>query len=184
MARPLLIAAAAAAAALSAASAAASAIPVIPAAPASVLTIRGDAPFQLFDGIGGMSSGGTTRLLIDYPPQQQAEILDLLFLPQYGLSSSILKIECGGDSQSTDGTEAAFKHYREEPAQCGASRGYEAWLLRAALARNADIRSYVLSWANPGWVGNASFLSEEGVRYHVDYARCLRDEFGGGHPHL
>ena len=154
------------------------------AAASAALTIRGDAPYQLFDGIGGMSSGGTSRLLLDYPPQQQSEILDLLFLPQFGMSSSILKLEVGGDSQSTDGTEAAFKHYREEPAQCGNARGYEGWLLGEALKRNADIRSYLLSWAMPGWVGNASFLSDEGVRFHVDYARCLRGEFGGGHPHF
>ena len=100
------------------------------------------------------------------------------------MSSQVLKLEIGGDAQSTSGTEAAFKHYREEPAQCGESRGYETWLLREALARNANISSYFLSWGAPNWVGNGSFLSDEGVRFHVDFARCIHDEFGGGHPHL
>ena len=118
-------------------------------AASAALTIRGDAPYQLFDGIGGMSSGGTSRLLLDYPPQQQSEILDLLFLPQFGMSSSILKLEVGGDSQSTDGTEAAFKHFREEPAQCGTNRGFEMWMLSEAAKRNPAVQSFLLSWGIP-----------------------------------
>jgi hypothetical protein len=169
---------------LAAAAAAAAAATLAAPARAALLTVRGDAPYQIFDGIGGMSSGGTSRLLLDYPEPQRAQILDLLFLPNFGMSSQILKLEVGGDGQSTDGTEAAFKHYREEPAQCGVNRGYESWLLGEALARNANITSYLLSWAAPSWVGNGSFLSTEGVQFHVDYARCLRDEFGGGHPHF
>ena len=61
-----------------------------------------------FDGIGGLSGGGaTTRLLIDYKEPQRSQVLDYLFKPNFGASLQILKVEIGGDSQSTDGTETA-----------------------------------------------------------------------------
>ena len=40
------------------------------------------------------------RLLYDYPEQQRNEILDYLFLPSFGLSSTILKVEIGSVSSS------------------------------------------------------------------------------------
>jgi hypothetical protein len=47
---------------------------------------------RTFDGIGAISGGGgTSRLLWDYPAQQQSEILDYLFKPNYGASLQILK---------------------------------------------------------------------------------------------
>ena len=146
--------------------------------------MRGDDAYQRFDGIGGMSTGAQCRLLFDYPEPQRGEILDLLFLPNFGMSSHMLKLEIGGDAQSSDGTEAAFKHYREEPAQCGVNRGYETWMLGEALARNPNITSYFLSWGVPNWVGNGTFLSAEGVRFHVDFALCIRSQFGGNHPNF
>lgn len=48
-------------------------------------------------------AGATTRLLIDYPTQQRDEVLDYLFKPNFGASLHVLKVEIGGDSQSTDG---------------------------------------------------------------------------------
>ncbi len=48
-------------------------------------------------GLGGLSGGGaTSRLLPDYPEKQKAEILDLLFKPNYGASLHTLKVEIGG----------------------------------------------------------------------------------------
>ena len=44
------------------------------------------------EGIGAISGGGaTSRLLVSYPPDIQSELLDLLFLPNYGASLHILK---------------------------------------------------------------------------------------------
>ena len=60
-----------------------------------------------FDGHGGLSAGGTSRLLIEYPEPQRSEILDYLFLPNFGSSLAVLKLEIGGDTQSTDGTETS-----------------------------------------------------------------------------
>jgi galactosylceramidase len=40
----------------------------------------------------------------------RSNILDYLFKPNFGASLHILKVEIGGDSQSTDGTESSHMH--------------------------------------------------------------------------
>jgi hypothetical protein len=55
-------------------------------------------------GVGALSGGGgVTRLLIDYPQSIQNDIWDALFKPMAGASPHIIKVEIGGDSQSTEG---------------------------------------------------------------------------------
>jgi len=64
-----------------------------------------------FDGIGGLSGGGaTSRLLVNYAEPYQSQILDFLFKPNFGASLHILKVEIGGDAQSTEGTESSHMH--------------------------------------------------------------------------
>ena len=107
-----------------------------------------------FDGIGGLSGGGSTsKLLVSYPPNLRSEILDYLFKPNFGASLQIIKVEIGGDAQSTDGTESSHMH---EPWDENYHRGYEWWLLTEAKKRNPDIKVYGLAWAFPGWVGKGS----------------------------
>jgi len=61
---------------------------------------------RTFDGIGGLSGGGaTSRLLVNYEEPYRSQILDFLFKPNFGASLQILKVEIGGDGQSTEGTE-------------------------------------------------------------------------------
>ena len=60
------------------------------------------------------SAGASSKLLIDYPEPQRSEVLDLLFKPKCGASLQHLKVEIGGDINSTCGTEPAFAHTREE----------------------------------------------------------------------
>ena len=106
---------------------------------------------KTFDGLGGLSGGGaTSRLLVDYPSAQRDQILDYLFKPQFGASLHILKVEIGGDSQSTDGTETSHMHSADD---LNYHRGYEWWLLSEAKKRNPAIKTYGLPWAYPGWVG-------------------------------
>ncbi|PKU36774.1 galactocerebrosidase isoform x2 [Limosa lapponica baueri] len=55
-----------------------------------------------FDGIGAVSGGGaTSRLLVNYEEPYRSQILDYLFKPNFGASLHILKVEIGGDGQST-----------------------------------------------------------------------------------
>lgn len=107
-----------------------------------------------FDGIGGLSGGGaTSKLLVNYPQQQRDEILDYLFKPNFGASLHILKVEIGGDVQSTDGTEASHMHYSWEENY---DRGYEWWLMVEAKKRNPNIKLYALPWGFPGWIGQGT----------------------------
>ena len=65
---------------------------------------------RVFDGIGGLSAGASSKFLVTYPEPQRSEILDFLFKPNFGASLHILKVEIGGDAQSTEGTEASHMH--------------------------------------------------------------------------
>ncbi|MEE6494251.1 hypothetical protein FKM82_017075 [Ascaphus truei] len=106
---------------------------------------------RLFDGIGGVSGGGaTSRLLVNYPEPYRAQILDYLFKPNFGASLHILKVEIGGDAQTTDGTEPSHMHY---PDDQNYFRGYEWWLMKEAKKRNPNITLIGLPWAFPGWIG-------------------------------
>ncbi|XP_056666555.1 galactocerebrosidase-like isoform X2 [Monodelphis domestica] len=106
---------------------------------------------RVFDGIGGMSGGGAaSRLLVNYPEPHRSEILDYLFKPNFGASLHILKVEIGGDGQTTDGTEPSHMHYKGDENYF---RGYEWWLMKEAKKRNPNIRLFGLPWSFPGWLG-------------------------------
>ena len=94
--------------------------------------------------------GATARLLTDYPAAQQQQILDYLFEPGYGADLQILKVEIGGDTNSTDGSESSIEH-ASGSINCG--NGYEWWLMEQAKALNPNIKLYGLAWGAPGWLG-------------------------------
>ncbi|KPP67000.1 galactocerebrosidase-like, partial [Scleropages formosus] len=107
-----------------------------------------------FDGIGGLSGGGaTSRLLVNYAEPYRSQILDYLFKPNFGASLHILKVEIGGDAQTTDGTEPSHMHYENDENYF---RGYEWWLMKEAKKRNPNITLIGLPWAFPGWVGHGT----------------------------
>src|ERR1700755_1222054 len=78
---------------------------------ATTVTINGGSSGRTFDGVGAISGGGgNRRLLFDYPEPQRSQILDYLFKPGYGPAMQILKVEIGGDTNSTDGAEPSHMH--------------------------------------------------------------------------
>ena len=127
--------------------------------------------------------GGRPRVTCPhYPEPQRSQILDYLFKPSFGAAVHILKVEIGGDAQSTEGTEASHMHTRDEERY---DRGYEwsaqhshqqhiyppsihdpalivlltrvcrvtvRWIMREAKARNPELKLYGLPWGFPGWV--------------------------------
>ncbi|XP_046548297.1 galactocerebrosidase-like [Haliotis rubra] len=104
-----------------------------------------------FDGIGAISGGGaTSKLLVNYPQKQRDEILDYMFKPDFGAALQLLKVEIGGDMQSTEGSEAS--HMRQ-PDEENYERGYEWWVMLEAKKRNPDIQLIGLPWGWPGWLG-------------------------------
>jgi galactosylceramidase len=102
-----------------------------------------------FDGIGGLSAG-RCGLIADYSDVSYSQIMDYLFLPNFGASLHILKVEIGGDVQSTDGTEPSHMHSADDENY---ARGFEWKLMVEAKRRNPNITLHALSWGFPGWVG-------------------------------
>ncbi len=138
---------------------------------AADLTLDGSKEGRVFEGIGAVSAGASSRLLIDYPEPQRSQILDYLFKPGYGASLQHLKVEIGGGVNSTDGTEPS--HMRtgtEENYQ----RGYEWWLMAQAKARNPGILLDSLAWGAPGWIGGGQYWSQDMADYVVKFIKGAR----------
>ncbi|RKT09741.1 O-glycosyl hydrolase [Streptomyces sp. 1114.5] len=153
---------------------AAQAAPPAAAAVQTSVTLDGTKPGLTFDGVGAISGGGgNSRLLADYPEPQRSQLLDYLFKPGYGASLQVLKLEIGGDTNSTDGAEPSIEHTR---GTVDCDQGYEWWLAEQAKARNPAIRFYGLSWGAPGWIGNTGngghFWSQDTVDYLMDWMGC------------
>src|SRR3954447_2573040 len=144
---------------------------LVPAAASGVTRIQigGTAVGGRFDGVGAISGGGNSRYLIDYPKPARSAILDYLFTPNYGAAVQILKVEIGGDENTTDGAESSIEH-TQGTVNCGA--GYEWWLMEQAKARNPAITLYALAWGAPGWT--RSFLSRRTITYILQWLRCAR----------
>src|SRR2546429_9287300 len=109
-----------------------SVVAAAPAQAATSITINGGSGGRTFDGVGAVSGGGgNSRLLIDYPEPQRGQILDYLFKPGYGAAVQILKVEVGGDTNSTDGAEPSHMHAPTDP---NCDPGYEGWLMEQGKA--------------------------------------------------
>jgi hypothetical protein len=143
---------------------------VTPQARAATTTIavNGASAGLTFGGIGAISGGGgNSRLLTDYPAAEQTQILDYLFKPDYGADLQILKVEIGGDTNSTDGSESSIEH---ASGSISCNNGYEWWLMEQAKALNPNIKLYGLAWGAPGWLG--SFFSTATISYLVSWLGC------------
>jgi hypothetical protein len=150
------------------------------AAPAAVaattVTINGTSAGRTFDGVGAISGGGgNSRLLYDYPEPQRSQILDYLFKPGYGAAMQKMKVEVGGDTNSTSGAEPSHQH---TAADLNCNRGYEWWLAEQARARNPGIKLYALAWGAPGWIGNGTFFSTDMVNYYMSFLDCAKNSHG------
>jgi Glycosyl hydrolase family 59 len=149
--------------------------PAAAAGPASAqtITVDGTSPGGTFAGVGALSAGASSRLLIDYPPAQRAQILDYLFKPGYGASLQILKVEIGGDTNSTDGTELS---HEPQQGQVNCNAGYEWWLMEQAKKLNPGIKLYGLEWGAPGWAGAGAqtLWTTQNISYILDWLGCAR----------
>jgi hypothetical protein len=133
----------------------------------TAITVDGTRAGPAFQGVGAISGGGgNSRLLIDYPEPQRSQILDYLFKPNYGATVELLKLEIGGDANSTDGAEPSVEHAQGR-IDCGS--GYEWWIAEQARARNPNIKLYGLQWAAPGWVGSGTLWTRSDVDYVIDW---------------
>ena len=145
------------------------------------VTVDGRAKGRVWEGVGALSAGASSRLLFDYPEPQRSEILDFLFKPNFGASLHHLKVEIGGDVNSTDGSEPSHARTREEfdhPKPEYFQRGYEWWLMEEARKRNPRILIEALQWGAPGWIGNGHFYSEDNARFVAAFIKGAREYHG------
>ena len=121
---------------------------------------------EVFEGIGSLSAGASSRLLIDYPEPQRSEVLDFLFKPGFGASLPHLKVEIGGEVNSTCGSEPTHQRTRDE---LNFQRGYEWWLMKEAKARRPNILLDALPWGAPGWIG--TYFSQDMADYIANFIK-------------
>ena len=118
---------------------------------ARVIRLHAASPGRVFEGVGAVSAGASTRLLPDYPEPLRSQVLDFLFKPKFGAGFQHLKVEIGGGENSTCGSEPSHAVTRAELSDPKA-RGYEFWLMAEARKRNPKIMLEGLPWAFPGWL--------------------------------
>src|SRR2546421_7639675 len=156
-------------------------VQALPAYAATGITVDGNGAGRRFDGIGAVSGGGgTSRLLPDYPEVQRNQILDYLFKPNFGAGLHMLKVEIGGDENSTNGSEAS---HQRTPTDQNYQRGYEWWLMEQAKARNPNISLHGLEWGSPGWFnggvgGPAGLYSQDNITYLLNWIRHAQSDHG------
>jgi galactosylceramidase len=129
---------------------------------------------RTYEGIGALSAGASTRLLMDYPEPYRSQVLDFLFKPKFGASLQHLKVEIGGDVNSTCGTEPSHARTREEfknPKTEYFQRGYEWWLMKEAKKRNPAIFLDCLEWGAPGWIGDGNYYSKDNIDYIIAFIK-------------
>lgn len=126
-----------------------------------------------FEGLGAVSAGASSRLLIDYPEPQRSQILDYLFKPGYGAALQHLKVEIGSDVNSTDGSEPSHMRSRGDVDY---TRGYEWWLMTEARKRNPKIILDALPWGAPGWIGEGHIYSDDMADYVADFLKAAARE--------
>ncbi len=146
-----------------------------------VIAVDGQGYGRGFEGIGALSAGASSRLLMDYPEPYRSAILDYLFKPKFGASLHVCKVELPGDGNSTDGTEPSHAHTRgefEHPKPEYFDRGYEWWLMEEAKKRNPSIIFESLQWAAPGWIGNRNFFSQDNADFIAAFIKGARDYHG------
>jgi len=139
------------------------------------LTLNDTNVGRVFEGIGAVSASATSRLLLDYPEPQRSQILDCLFKPNYGAALQHLKVEIGGEVNSTDGCEPT---HQRTATDTNFTRGYEWWLMQQARQRNPSILLDSLAWGAPGWIGGGTYYSQDMANYIANFLNGAKNVYG------
>ncbi len=129
--------------------------------------INGESGGRIFDGIGLVNSSGSSKLLMDYPPEQQQDILDLLFKPNFGAGLSRMRNEIGGDINSSTGTEPSHQRTADEPPT---ARGVNFWIARQAKQLNPGMQFIGSRWGTPAWVKESDQNKRD---YYLNYLQLM-----------
>jgi galactosylceramidase len=139
------------------------------------ITLDGNDPGRVFEGIGAVSAGASTDLLYDYKDPVRGQILDYLFKPKFGAAFQHLKVEMGGGENSTCGSEPSHAITREE-LKNPVSRGYEFWLMREAKDRNPAVILEYLPWSFPGWL-KPDIYTRDSADYFVAFLDVAKKQW-------
>jgi galactosylceramidase len=129
------------------------------------IAVDGTGTGRTFDGMGAVSGGGATSVLLrDYVEPQRSQILDYLFKPNFGAAMSELYVEIGGDGNATQGSELSHMHTATDENYF---RGYEWWLMEQARARNPAIYLDATPWSGPSWLGSNNNLFTQNTATYI-----------------
>lgn len=141
----------------------------------TTITLNANDKGRVFEGIGAVSAGASSRNLVDYPEKQRAEVLDFLFKPKFGAGFQHLKVEIGSGENSTCGAEPSHAITRDELLD-PKPRGYEFWLMAEARKRNPQVILDCLPWGYPAWVGNR--FSQASADWFVAFLETAKKHYG------
>jgi O-glycosyl hydrolase len=141
----------------------------------TTIVLDGNSPGKIYEGIGALSAGASSRLLYDYQEPYRSQILDYLFKPGYGAALQHLKVEIGADVNSTDGSEPSSMRSKDDHDY---TRGYEWWLMQEAIKRNPKIILDALPWGAPGWVGDHKLYTPAMAAYVADFLEGAKKTYG------
>lgn len=137
-------------------------------------------PAAAWRGLGLVSGGGSSRLLMDYKekhPEIYQQILTLLFGKGCSAGLTHLKLEMGSDVNPSSGTEPCTMRSADEKADVTRGAGFR--LAADARTINPLLELDLLRWGEPAWVTNAFGESKEAgfaARYHW-YHETLKAAF-------
>lgn len=126
---------------------------------------------RTFEGIGGITSNGMSKLLMDYPEEQREDIFNLLFKPFFGASLQHLKVEIGSDVNTSSGTEPG--HMRSE-TDFDITRGYGLVIAKKAKEINPGIYLEALRWGTPRWITDDS----KKYKFYINFLSGAREIYG------
>jgi galactosylceramidase len=144
-----------------------------PSRPVTNVSLNSTFEGRTYEGIGYVSSSGSTKLLMDYPKEQQEEIIDYLFKPQFGASLNHYKMEIGSDVNSSSGTEPS--HMRSA-TDFDITRGAGMWLADIINRKYPEVYLDALRWGTPNWVKNGTL--EDKYLYYKNLLQGARDTYG------
>lgn len=132
--------------------------------------------FNHFGGFGAVSANNTSNLLLDYKeehPDVYWAIMESLFDPDTGAGLNHIKLELGGDVDTSSGTEPATKRSADEPADVLRGAGFH--FAADALSINPDIKLEALRWAEPSWTNGDYELRYD---WYLETIEAAYDVFG------
>nr|WP_263323639.1 S-layer protein [Neobacillus sp. Marseille-Q6967] len=138
-------------------------------------------PYNRFKGFGTVTANNTSRLMLDYKeehPKEYWEIMNKLFNKDTGAGLTHVKVELGGDVNSSSGTEPATMRYADEPANVLRGAGFQ--FAADAKSINPDITVEILRWGEPRftWTGASNNDYENRYQWYKQTIDAVYKEYG------